>query len=746
MFECNSGTLLANMTFVGLKANGTRGNSTYDNNPDYGATYGLPENQGWVAAFKSGAVIKKSPYIQNCTSFSDDDIDNSAAYDQANLPAGGLGGDTTSGMTGGGILCDGATPAATSPLRSFVVDSFTQINLDGPGILCTNNGYAQLVSFFGTFCHYHAKALNGGQLNLSNCTTDFGRFGLIADGKSPNPVITGAVNGVTNAASTTVVVDGLALANNFTTNQPGTTMVMEIGSDLYQVLSASTVSGNQSTVTVFRATTAAPSVNAGIINQIADNAVANFYLRSYISTGGHTFEYVGSGTDYSAHPDFGGVADESKQIIELGGAGDLADRVYNRGKVWQTSTDENGLFKVGPSFKVDQRKNTVSIDNFVVTTNVESDSTPKLGGNLDVQTNEIITESGTDLSIVLNPDGTGDVNVSSSKIINVTDPTSAQDAATKNYVDAADLILTNSIAAISISPDIVSDTTPQLGGNLDVQAFNINTSTTNGDINLVANGTGLVKVTENGLSAVPIVTQHDIGTDENEIPTNSMLGSMSLQNSDSIVASGPVSINDNEVRFRATNSGGDGYVSIKGPIGVSGGNKTLTLPDASGTIALTSTVTSAVSSAATKIAYVFDEKPSTTDGGTFTLGAWRTRDLGHEDDPNSIVSVSSNQFTLSEDGDYYIHFSAPAYDVNRHQARLQASTGRYAYGNVSNSDVSDPSHTLSQGHMLITVSGTNITFEVQHRSSSTKAAHGYGLATDFGNVEVYTQVVIYKLT
>ena len=66
----------------------------------------------------------------------------------------------------------------------MVVDSFTQINLDGPGALVCNNAYAQFVSFFGTFCHYHCKSLNGGRVNLSNCTTDYGRYGLIADGKS----------------------------------------------------------------------------------------------------------------------------------------------------------------------------------------------------------------------------------------------------------------------------------------------------------------------------------------------------------------------------------------------------------------------------------------------------------------------------------------------------------------------------------------------------------------------------------
>jgi len=420
MFECNSGTLIANMTLVGLKASGTRGNSTYDDD----STYGLPENQGWCAAFFNNAVIKKSPYIQNCTSFNDSSIDNSIKYDQTNLPAGGLGGDTTSAMSGGGILCDGSVPASNSPLRSFVVDSFTQINLDGPGILCTNSGYAQLVSFFGTFCHYHAKALNGGQLNLSNCTTDFGRYGLIADGRSPTAQITGSSVGTAAAGATSISVDGLAAQGGFFSNQPGSTMIIEVGGNDYQILNASQVSGNQCTINIYRATNVDPNTNLGLVAQVNDNTSVNFKLRSYISTGGHVFEYAGAGTDYSAHPDYGGQANELNQVIELGGTGSADDQIYNRGKVWQSSTDENGLFKVGDKFKVDQRRGTITLDGFTVAATVVSDTTPQLGGPLDVNGNSIVSVTNGD--IVIAPDGTGNVTLTANSSLTLPVGTQAQ--------------------------------------------------------------------------------------------------------------------------------------------------------------------------------------------------------------------------------------------------------------------------------------------------------------------------------
>ena len=47
-----------------------------------------------------------------------------------------------------------------------------------------------------------------------------------------------------------------------------------------------------------------------------------------------------------------------------------------------------------------------------------------------------ISSTDTDGSIVLDPNGTGTINVSSTRITNLADPTGAQDAATKAYVDA----------------------------------------------------------------------------------------------------------------------------------------------------------------------------------------------------------------------------------------------------------------------------------------------------------------------
>ena len=56
----------------------------------------------------------------------------------------------------------------------------------------------------------------------------------------------------------------------------------------------------------------------------------------------------------------------------------------------------------------------------------------------------------------------------------------------------------NALEFVDVATDVVDDTTPQLGGNLDVQTNEIFTSTTNGNIKLTPDGTGTVEVKGNG--------------------------------------------------------------------------------------------------------------------------------------------------------------------------------------------------------------------------------------------------------
>ena len=539
LFELNSGSYIANLTLTGMQA-GTGTGNTLD--------AVLPTDQGWNFAFYNNAFITKSPYIQNCTNFSDSEIDNDDL--RSHRPRGGTAGDTDSAPTGGGLLVNGATPHADSPLRSMVADSYTHVALNGPGILVTNNGYTQITSSYAFFNTYHIKCLNGGQANLAASTTDFGDRSLVADGRSTTNIFTADCVTQANVNDTTIrVSNGNADASwHGTSTRPASNMLLSVNSDAEIYPITNVVPQDQTTfdadpagytgdwiVTISRPNPNNRSENQGFSAQVAtgtDNV--QFWLRSMIASSGHTMEYVGSGTDYTALPENGGVPNEARQITEL-----------NNGKVWTAITDHNGKFRIGgnqtddPIFEVDQQLGFVTIPEGSIAFNLLSDETPQLGGNLDVNSNTI-----TGLP---------------------TTPTATSEATSKAYVDAQ-------VAAAT--SDVVDDTTPQLGGDLDVQARKITSSVTDQNIILDPNGTGGVDVSNAQIISLADPTAAQNAATKNYVDTSALLltgGTLT----------GDVTLNaQSDVRFADSDS--SNWVAFQAPATVAS-NVTWTLPSADAT-------------------------------------------------------------------------------------------------------------------------------------------------------------------
>lgn len=164
---------------------------------------------------------------------------------------------------------------------------------------------------------------------------------------------------------------------------------------------------------------------------------------------------------------------------------------------------------------------------------------------------------------------------------------------------------------------------------------------------------------------------------------------------------------------------------------------------------LITAVSTAAPSTDLGVLHVQDQKAASTDGGTFTSGAWQTRVLNTAV-VNTITSasLSSNQISLPA-GTYDIFASAPALQVNRHQTRLQnitdGSTILLGTTDHSRNTSATDGNSTSALRGRFTIAGTK-TIELQHRCETTVATAGFGSGS--GNswgTTVFADVLIKRI-
>ena len=136
-------------------------------------------------------------------------------------------------------------------------------------------------------------------------------------------------------------------------------------------------------------------------------------------------------------------------------------------------------------------------------TSVAADTSPQLGGNLDVNGNSIVSASNGNISIT--PNGSGKIILDGLSF-----PTSDGSADQVLKTDGSGNL---SFATVSGGgsgiASLAADSSPQLGGDLDVNGNDI-VSVSNGNINLLPNGSGKVILDGDGSSGGVTITDGNI--------------------------------------------------------------------------------------------------------------------------------------------------------------------------------------------------------------------------------------------
>ena len=382
-----------------------------------GITTNYPGNNGTInsgiltsslSPLQGTGVIRKGPYIRNCTNFIANSI--GARIDGFNADAGDK---DEIGVQG-----------------SFNVDSYTQYNQGGIGVSITNGAYCQLVSIF-TICNDIAVYTgSGAQCDLTNSNSSFGTQGLVSQGIGDYETkctdrYTGNVLSTATVSQNQIVVSGvgnnrpyqgqsiyfdrlyfsvseIVITNGGSgyTSQPNVTIDPPGGPGIAvpaqsvanvengTVVSITIIGGGSQYITIPNIVISAPNIgvntatavvkvqpiyygveeatlpSAGITtislvqnlnNEVGVGSTVFFARQSYQIVSSHSFEYIGTGnTIETAYPSRGGVTIQENEIIKLDG-GDIA----------YTSTDQQGNFRIGDGLIINQQTGSISGPDYV---------------------------------------------------------------------------------------------------------------------------------------------------------------------------------------------------------------------------------------------------------------------------------------------------------------------------------------------------------------------------------------------
>lgn len=405
MFLMSNGSLLNRMTFkslTGWVAGSTPADVTTS------TIKGV-----YVRLNPASPVTTKSPYVIECSA----------------IGAGGIG-----------ALIDGSVHG--SGTKSMLFHSYTIINDSGIGYWVKDGGRAEVASCFTYYCYFGFTASGGGQIRSLNSNNSYGTWGVTSRGyDATESAATGAINGqqlnftygsgtinvgdtvtgsaggtatVTNvqtAASKVYVVSAtgsFAVGNTLTFTGGGTGTVAAGALEnqkgfilICDGFSAIPVSGQSISIASDAISYAIQSVSGTYVNSAsnmvlvlaqekttgsADNAVVTLRSKySQVRLTGHDFLNIGTGgiatTNYPGTPSQ--AAAQANEVAE-----------DYPGRVFYVSTDQDGNFRVGEYFRIEQATGSATLNaNAFNLTGLASLRLGAIGAQLGETVNEFSSDT-----------------------------------------------------------------------------------------------------------------------------------------------------------------------------------------------------------------------------------------------------------------------------------------------------------------------------------------------------------------
>ena len=231
----------------------------------------------------------------------------------------------------------------------------------------------------------------------------------------------------------------------------------------------------------------------GLSHPTSDGSAGQFLK----TDGSGTLAFATVNTDLSGDstPQLGGNLDVNGNSIVSASNGNIAITPNGSGKVILDGLSHpTADGSSGQVLTTDGSGNLSFTSKTVDTTNLVDDTTPQLGGDLDINGNTIVSTSNGNIAIT--PNGSGKV-ILDGLSHPTTDGSNGQFLKTNGSGVLAFASVTQ--ATGNELENLSEDTSPQLGGNLDVNGNDI-VSTSNANIDILPNGSGVINLDGNGSS------------------------------------------------------------------------------------------------------------------------------------------------------------------------------------------------------------------------------------------------------